>query len=662
MSVTAGTNLDDGQTPYLAIAAEPTPALLPPVPSVDGHSHDAHMHSVQFYGDDTFLINDLSRYIGAALGAGDAGIVVATREHRDRLDLRLRKSGLDISRAAKQGRYVALDAAETLSHFMRDGWPDGPRFVEYMGRVIERARGAAEGQSRRVAAFGEMVALLWADGLPEAALRLEQLWNELAATHPFDVHCAYSMGFFQQAKDGVAIERICAAHTHVVPAESYTALGNDHDRSRAITLLQQKALALETEIEKHKLVQQALERREAELSDFFENAMLGMHWVGPDGTILHANQAELDMLGYTREEYVGQHMARFHADQDVIYDILDRLARGEDINEREARLRCKDGSIKHVLINANVLWENGEFAHTRCFTMDITARKEAEAALRASEARFRAMADTVPVMVWVSDTDKRRTYFNRCWLDFTGRDPEQEIGFGWMDDLHPDDLQHYMQVYTSSIDARTEFKIEYRLRRFDGQYRWVLSHGVPFFTPGGTFDGFIGCSMDITERVELEERKDAFIALASHELKTPITSLKIFTQLLKKRLEKSGEGESDVVAQFARMDAQLDKLNGLVRSLLDVSKIQAGKLDYNMERIAVDDLVAEVVDDLRRVSTSHAIELDAQAGVEVDADRDRIRQVLTNLIMNATKFSPKADRVIVRTRLDAEAGQVIVSV
>jgi signal transduction histidine kinase len=110
------------------------------------------------------------------------------------------------------------------------------------------------------------------------------------------------------------------------------------------------------------------------------------------------------------------------------------------------------------------------------------------------------------------------------------------------------------------------------------------------------------------------------------------------------------------------MDAQIDKLNGLVRSLLDVSKIQAGKLDYSMERIAVDDLVAEVVDDLRRVSTSHTVELDAQAGVEVDADRDRIRQVLTNLIMNATKFSPKADRVIVRTRLDAEAGQVTVSV
>jgi PAS domain S-box-containing protein len=302
------------------------------------------------------------------------------------------------------------------------------------------------------------------------------------------------------------------------------------------------------------------------------------------------------------------------------------------------------------------------FIHTRCFTTDVTGRKEAEAALRAGEARFRTMADTVPVMVWVSGIDKQRTYFNRCWFDFTGRTAEQELGFGWTDDLHPDDLQRYLELYTSSFDARTEFKIEYRLRRFDGEYRWVLSHGVPFFSPDGTFTGFIGSSMDITERVELEERKDAFIALASHELKTPITSLKIFTQLLKKRLERAGEGEREMVTQFARMDAQLDKLTGLVRSLLDVSKIQAGKLDYSMEKVAVDDTVAEVVEEMRSISGGHTIELDAQARVEIEADRDRIRQVLTNLIMNATKFSPKTDRVVVRSRLDEKRKRVTISV
>src|SRR3712207_2556100 len=110
---------------------------------------------------------------------------------------------------------------------------------------------------------------------------------------------------------------------------------------------------------------------------------------------------------------------------------------------------------------------------------------------RESEARFRTMADTVPVMVWLSDTNKQRTYFNRCWLDFTGRTLEQDLGYGWTEDLHPDDLRRYMDLYESSFDTRTEFKIEYRLKRYDGEYRWVLSHGVPFFSPDGRFAGFI---------------------------------------------------------------------------------------------------------------------------------------------------------------------------
>jgi PAS domain S-box-containing protein len=414
------------------------------------------------------------------------------------------------------------------------------------------------------------------------------------------------------------------------------------------------------DITEQRRVDQALRRSEQELSDFFENAAIGLHWVGPDGVIQRVNQAELDMLGYTREEYVGQPIERFHDDPEVITDILERLRQGETLHECEARLRCKNGSIKHVLIDSNALWENGNFIHSRCFTRDITDRKQAEAALRESEARFRTMADTVPVMVWVSDTDKQRTYFNRNWFEFTGRMLEEELGYGWTEDLHPDDLKDYLALYESSFDERKEFQIDYRLRRFDGEYRWVLSHGVPLFSPDGTFAGFIGSSVDITQRVELEDRKDAFIALASHELKTPITSLKIFTQLLKKRFEKAGDGE--MVKQFVRMDTQLDKLTDLVRSLLDVSKIQAGKLDYNMESVAISDIATEVVDEMRKLSNSHTIDLDLRAGVELSADRDRIRQVLTNLIVNAIKFSPNSDKVIVRSRLDETNREIILSV
>src|SRR4051812_39372189 len=121
-----------------------------------------------------------------------------------------------------------------------------------------------------------------------------------------------------------------------------------------------------------------LRDREQDLSDFVNNASLGLHAVGPDGVILWANQAELDLLGYTREEYVGRHIHEFHADERTIADILSRLKNRETLRNYEARLRCKDGSIRHVLISSNVRWKDREFVHTRCFTRDITDRKRYE--------------------------------------------------------------------------------------------------------------------------------------------------------------------------------------------------------------------------------------------------------------------------------------------
>jgi PAS domain S-box-containing protein len=151
--------------------------------------------------------------------------------------------------------------------------------------------------------------------------------------------------------------------------------------------------------------ERALRRSEQLLTDFFENAAVGLHWVGPDGTILRANKTELDLLGYSREEYIGRHISDFHADKPVIDDILQKLSCGECLEGYEARLLCKDGSIRHVLISSNVLWEDGKFIHTRCFTRDITDRKLAELALREEVAR-RERAEAA-----LRETDRRKDEF-----------------------------------------------------------------------------------------------------------------------------------------------------------------------------------------------------------------------------------------------------------
>jgi signal transduction histidine kinase len=221
--------------------------------------HGDQKHGVQFYSEDEFLLEELSDYIGKALSAGDAAIVVATEEHRVGLLPRLAAQGLDIAELLEGGRFVSLDAAQVLAAFMSDGMPDEGRFNAVVGEVVSRAVAASGGALPRAAIFGEMVALLWAEGKTEAAIRLEQFWNGLAKTKSFSLFCAYPMSSFSREEDAELLLKVCNEHSAVLPTESYMALGSEKERLRSITLLQQKATALETEVVEHKRLRQELE-------------------------------------------------------------------------------------------------------------------------------------------------------------------------------------------------------------------------------------------------------------------------------------------------------------------------------------------------------------------------------------------------------------------
>lgn len=222
-------------------------------------------HSVQFYADDAMLVDEVSHFIDAALEAGAAAVILATADHREGLAQRLLARGVDLAQAAAQGRYLILDAAAMLSTFMVDGSPDAARFDDVIGGALKHA--SANGTREPVGVFGEMVALLWAGGMPQAAIQLEHLWNELARSYAFSLRCAYPLSAFPRPEDGAILEQICAAHTSVVPAESYRALSTEEERLRAIARLQQQAQALETEIEERRRVEQALRERNQELRE-----------------------------------------------------------------------------------------------------------------------------------------------------------------------------------------------------------------------------------------------------------------------------------------------------------------------------------------------------------------------------------------------------------
>jgi len=187
----------------------------PVVPAVDWSSVGAHGHAVQFYQTDGHLLDLLTRFIGTALVTGDVGIVIATKAHRDGLTKRFKARGLNVNVAREQGRFVSLDAAATLSRFMVDGRPDERRFRDVIGGLLRDV--ASRGDRKRIAAFGEMVALLWAEGRAESALELEEMWNTLANEHTFCLCCAYPMSGFGN-RHAAPFMKICAQHSHVFTA------------------------------------------------------------------------------------------------------------------------------------------------------------------------------------------------------------------------------------------------------------------------------------------------------------------------------------------------------------------------------------------------------------------------------------------------------------
>ncbi len=344
-------------------------------------------HMVRFYDEDSILLADVHEFADEALRCGGSAILIATEEHLDALLPLLR--GLGPGRDDRpwySGNLITLPAQATLDRFMVDGWPDEQRFLASVGELV-----AAEAQrSPPLHAFGEMVALLCEQGMHDAALRLEELWNDLIRRHGFKLLCAYPHRVFASAEQARHFRCVCDVHTHFYATAAGKAPDIADSALRA-AVWQQKALALENEVKRLREAESTLRRREIELIDFLDNAAEGLHRVAADGTILWANQAELQMLGYRYDEYVGRSITDFHVDASVIEHILDSLKAGETLYDQPARLRCKDGSVKPVLIHSNGCFEDGKLRYTRCFTRDASDRVAREVAEQQRERLLREL-------------------------------------------------------------------------------------------------------------------------------------------------------------------------------------------------------------------------------------------------------------------------------
>jgi PAS domain S-box-containing protein len=413
--------------------------------------------------------------------------------------------------------------------------------------------------------------------------------------------------------------------------------------------------------------QQEIQEREQHMNDqllfqanILQNVRDSVIVTDLQGTISYWNTGATQIFGYLPEEMLGKTPALLYPDinqQQLAADLQHILAGNDYVDVWKGR--TKSGHIVWVDIKTTPLYdEQGNTIGFIGVSRDVTQSKLAQEQLQESENRFRTMADTSPVLIWMADPSKERTYFNKMWLDFTGRALEQEKGYGWAEGVHPDDYVSCVEQYVAAFDQHLPFTMEYRLSRFDGVYRWILDNGSPRFAPDGTFLGYIGSCVDITERKEFETRKDEFVALLSHELKTPITSLKGFTQILQRRFKEHDDGQT--LHFLARMDKQLGKLGILINDLLEISKMQRETLPLHYEDFDLNGLIQEIVENLQATTLTHHIVVESTRNVFVHADRDRIGQVLINLLNNAIKYSHNADKVILRMTANQHAATVCI--
>ena len=298
----------------------------------------------------------------------------------------------------------------------------------------------------------------------------------------------------------------------------------------------------------------------------------------------------------------------------------------------------------------------------------LARRRRADRALRESEWRFRIVADSAPVLIWMSGVDRLCTFFNKPWLDFTGRTVEQEMGNGWVEGVHPDDLAGCLKGYVEAFDARRPFVLQYRLRRHDGEYRWIWDNGVPRYDTQGGFAGYIGSCTDITDRLQAEAETQRLrqelahisrlatmgemTAAIVHDLSQPLTAIMTNAQA-GLRFIRSPNGSQDEVTEILHdivvADQRARQVVQNMRALFVKGDAQRQPLRLNA---LINDVATVVGTDALLKNVSVTLDLAPQLPL-VSGDRVQLQQAVMNLVANAIDAVSDADRprhVLLRTR------------
>ena len=325
----------------------------------------------------------------------------------------------------------------------------------------------------------------------------------------------------------------------------------------------------------------------------------------------------------------------------------------------ETRVIWDDQSIHWIAANGKMFFDDDNNPVKMIGTIrDITNEKRHEQVLKDREEKFRLLADEMPQFVWTADANGNVDYYNKSLYNYTGLSVTTLINNGWLEFVHPNDLKENLKVWTEAVKTGEDYIFENRFKRFDGEYRWQLSRAKPHKDEHGKIQMWVGTSTDINDIKELDQQKDFFISMASHELKTPLTSVKGYVQLMQVKYKNT---DDDFLKNAIKVvSKQVDMLTNLTTGLLDVSKIKSGSLVLKKTLFNISDLINEVIEEISHINPQHQITFDCQHQTQVYVDREKINQVLINFLNNAIKYSPNSLKINVYTELDKDKVKVAV--
>lgn len=414
------------------------------------------------------------------------------------------------------------------------------------------------------------------------------------------------------------------------------------------------------DVTERRRAEEELREKKEELEDFLEDSPVPIHWVAPNGRILRANRAELELLGYAPEEYIGRAVREFHVEPEKADEMLERLFRGETLCRHEAQLRSRSGAIRQVILDANVQMRDGRIAHTRCFTLDITEQRRAEHAVQMALDRFRLCARATNDVIYDWDILGNRVEWNEVIKTVAGEVDEATRARHewWRRQVHPDDLPRIEETLKGALHGRDEqWTAEYRFRRADGAYAAVFDRAFIVRDGDGRATRMVGAIIDVTERRRFEEelarraaeleRSNAdlqdFAQIISHDLKAPLRGIADYAgYLLEGYSERLDDEGRDMLHTLLRLSGRMHEL---LDALMEYARV--GRAELRTARTDLNSILAGVLESLEtRLESERAQVVLAAPLPSMRCDPILISQVFTNLIINGLKYNTREEKRI----------------